>query len=254
MAESTARFVPISEAVRASGVTRSTILRWLKDPASTMRTDRNAQGAQTVFLSDVLARIGQAEQAGEDVELEESRPERIFAELVKALAAAQRHVENLLEPARKMAEAQALESATKSARILELEGQVRGMVDKYEQALSAEHERRMQEERERREQMRLDKALSMLVEFAPAAMAGVAGHFGLANVQEAVLVNSLGKLSDEQLRGIIAAGVLGPDALAVIERVRATRKQNGDKEKSAAAAGAAAAAAAATSKKPSAAA
>jgi hypothetical protein len=226
-------FVSLAEAVAASGYSRGSILRWLKEPGTDIRHEvastSNGRGTR-VCLSDVLRRAGVAEDDNELDVLEDDGKSRFHNELVKTITLSQRHIEMLLTPAKQFGEALAAENASLRARNSELEEKLAGMVDKYEAALSAEHERRMAEERDKREAKRLDDAIQKLFEFMPAAAAGLFGHLGLANAQEAVLVNAVARMTDAQLRAIMQSGLLDPSALAVIDRVRATRKTtNGSK-------------------------
>ena len=66
--------------------------------------------------------------------------------------------------------------------------------------------------------------MNLLLEYAPVVTAGVAGHFGVDIVQESVLVKMVSDLSEEQIGAILRSGALSPQNLAVLERIRATRK------------------------------
>lgn len=232
MAKIPDRFVTIAEAVRLTGVSRGQLQRWAKSDPN-VKTAEGERG-KTVWLPDVLAKVGDRDPdyfpEDDDDEGEDGKGHtpQVFGQLVRALSIANQHVVSLLEPTRKMGETYTSENTALRARIAELEAKLLEMLATHERQLTDEHNRRLQEEREKREAARLDKALEQLLQYAPAAIAGVAGHFGVQNVQEAVLVNAVTKLSDEQIAMLIHSRVLAPEALAVIDRVRATnRKTNG---------------------------
>jgi hypothetical protein len=231
MAENTERFVSIAEAVRLTGVSRPTLSRWIKsDPA--LRQTPGKRGLE-VWLADVADKLGGRTPDEADDELEDDLPtpaatnSRLYAELVKGLAIQNKHVENLLAPASKLTEQLSAENDRLRTRITELEGRLSEMIATHERQLSEEHSRRLLEDKEKRDAKRLDDALQALLQYAPAAVAGVAGHFGIVGVQEAVLVNAVSKLTNDQLAMLVSSGMLGPDALAILERIRATKKPNG---------------------------
>lgn len=228
MRENVDHFVPIAAAVRASGVSRGTVLRWLKDPATAIRTEQEGR-VRTVHLGDVMRHAGEKSDDDPDEfdDDEEEASRRVYGELVRALALSNKHVATLLEPFRKMGETYTAENAGLRTRVSELEQKLQERDEKMRELLSDEYDRRREEEREAREAKRLDDALDIVKQWAPVAVAGIAGHFGVTGAQEAVLVNAVAKLSDDQFSALISFGKLPPEAVGVLERIRATRKTNG---------------------------
>ncbi len=230
MAENTERFVTIAEAVTLSGVPRTTIRRWIETD-STVRSSVGPRNAQTVYLADVIAkRDAVADGSDDDDDERELSPAiaqaRVFGEMAKALQIQNAHIVALHAPAGKLIEQLSAENDKLRTRITELEAKNAEMLKTHEQHLSDEWQRQRDEQRERRAQARTDQALQTLMRFAPVAVAGVLGHFNNRAGQEAILVDAVQNLSDEQLRALIASGFLGPEAIALIDRIRAAKTQH----------------------------
>lgn len=213
-------WVSASVAVKETGVSRPTLIRWAT--TKQIRGRRNAAGEWELFLPDALARAnGDATDQDIDDDMPVT-PTAIHSQLVVAIKASQRHVEMLLEPARKYLEGIGAENDRLRARASELETKLQASVDKWEAALSLEHERRMEEAREQRTAARDEKLIKSLIDYLPAVVMGMAGHFGMQGAQEAVLVRMVAGLSDEQIGKLVASGAFGPRELAVLDRLRAT--------------------------------
>jgi hypothetical protein len=227
------RYVSIQEASTASGVSRRTIGRWYDDANSGVRTQLGARGVKQVWLADVFAKHDdkttdvEDEDDDERMTLEVARA-RVASEMAKALQIQNQHVIQLHAPATKLFEQLSAENDKLRARITELEQKNREMLDLHERHLSDEYQRRREEERERRSAARADQAVQTLLRFAPAAFAGILGHFGARGGQETVLVDAVQGFTDEQFRALVTSGFLGPEAIALIERIRATRKTHAD--------------------------
>lgn len=240
--ENAPQWVPIARAVVLAGISRGTLMRWIG--ANEVQSRRDGRGHWEVLLASVVDRVGQsAERSEGDDDDDNDEPaalgSHVIAQAARALGIANRHVEMLLEPARKLLEQYSAENSRLTKRVGELEDKLAANLETYEKAASEEHKRRLEEERQRREHDRLDKTFESLRGIAPAVFAGVAGHFGLAGAQETILVDFVAQLSDEQFR--VLGTVLPPGHFAVVERVRATRRaaqQNGTGATAGASAGA----------------
>ena len=233
MAEEIDRFVSIQEASTVTGVSRRTIGRWYDDPHSGVRTQIGARGVKQVWLADVMNKHDdKSATADEDEDDERMTVEvaraRVASEMAKALQIQNQHIIQLHAPATKLFEQLSTENDKLRARITELEQKNREMLDLHEKHLSEEYQRRREEERERRSAARADQAVQTLLRFAPAAFAGILGHFGARGGQETVLVDAVQGFTDEQFRALVTSGFLGPEAIALIERIRATRKAHVD--------------------------
>lgn len=230
MAENIDRFVSISEATAVSGVSRRTIGRWLEDEPGSIRTDVGPRGARLVWLADVVAKdrnASAAEVDDDDAESDDAKAidiaqRRVFGEMAKALALQNQHVERMHEPTTRLIEMLSKENEKLRARIDELEKKNGEMLATHEKHLSDEYARQREEQRERRTAARAEQAFQTLARFTPALLAGVMGHFGQRGGQEAILVDAVNQLTDEQFRAMIASGLFGPDVIALIERIRAT--------------------------------
>lgn len=224
-------FLPIAACVRASGVSRTTLLRWLGDPAKGIREERNGT-RRKVHLGDVLRVSGELDDDDDsddddapiDVEAERNgaSSKRTYGELSQALSLMTKFVSQLLEPHRRMGEAYSLENEKLRARNSELEKKLETQNDQYRALLDADYERQREIEREAREQKRLDDALGIVKEYAPAIVAGIAGHYGLVPAQEKVLTNMVVALSAEQFTALCQVGNLPPGVISALERIRAT--------------------------------
>jgi seryl-tRNA synthetase len=223
-AEKKEKYVPMSVAVAETGASRGTILRWVKEKPPPIRTEQNNAGARTYCLEDLIARAREDEEDETFEELDEAREVRVSSHLTKALAQSQKHVENLLEPARQVTKMLGEENELLRKRCSELEAKLVSQVELQERMVNAEHERKLAEEKARAEQARLDQLMSTLMQFAPAAFAGVASHFGLAPMQEGVLTQAVLNLTDEQFAAIARSGALPLEAIAAIERIRTVKK------------------------------
>lgn len=231
MAENIDRYVTISEACRLTGCSRGTLRRWLdEDPG--LRTSTGARGAKTVWLADVLAK--QNANAAGDLDPEDDDDDdavspaiaqaRVFGEMAKALQLQNQHVERMHEPTTKLIEMLSGENVKLRTRIDELEKKIAEMLATHERHITEEWQRQREEQRERRSAARADEAMKTILRFTPALLAGIMGHFGQRGGQEAILVDAVQKLTDDQFRAMITSGLFGPDAIALIERIRATGK------------------------------
>ncbi len=231
----TLRFVPLLEAVRITGVSRGTIMRWSR--AKEVRSEQRDNGRWQVWLADVIARSGSVKTSEEtdaaEAEAEETQIANATTEglrnddrmaLIAAIRASNKHVQVLMEPARKYLEGIGSENDKLRARTSELEQKLQGMIETYERALGEEHKRRMEEDRMRREQDRLDMVLRKFSDYGPIVLSGLAGHFGMTQIQESMLVKMVINLSDEQMSALSQLG-FGVTELGVLERIRATAKE-----------------------------
>jgi hypothetical protein len=214
------RWVPILEAVRASGYSRGSLLRWIKD--GTVRGELK-EGRQTVWLGDALERAGAADQEG-DAEYAETHS-KAYQELVRALSLANKHNAELMSPFKEIVQVVLGENASLRAQIKTLDEQLHAMHERHEKTLSQEHERRLSERREERDQKRRDEMLHTLGQYLPAVMAGIGGHFGVAPMQESALVSAIALMSDTEFRNLVASGMVPAETIAVIDRIRATKKK-----------------------------
>lgn len=214
------RYVPILDAVRASGYSRGSVLRWIKD--GTVRGEMK-EGRQTAWLADVLERAGTADQEG-DAEYAETHS-KAYQELVRALSLANKHNAELMAPFKEIVQVVLGENASLRERIKILDEALHTMHERHENILSAEHERRANERREEREQKRRDDTLRTMSQYLPAIVAGIGGHFGMAPVQESALVSAIAMMSDQEFAALARSGMVPAETLAVIERIRATKKK-----------------------------
>lgn len=215
------RFVTILEAVRLTGYSRGSINRWIK--AGEVKTDVGREGQKTVWLPDALECSGAADEGGEAEYAEPNA--KAYQEVVRALALSNKHVAELLGPIREVMALVLEENKDLRAQRKTQDDLLHSMHQRHESALSEEHNRRVAERRDEREQKRRDEMFSVLKQITPALLAGVAGHFGITQVQESALVLSLAALSDEQFRTLAASGMVPPETLAVIDRIRATAQK-----------------------------
>ena len=234
MAENFDRYVTISEACRLTGCSRGTLRRWIEDDPG-LRTSTGAKGAKTVWLADVLAK--QNANATGDTDPEDDDDDdaispaiaqaRVFGEMAKALQLQNQHVERMHEPTTKLIEMLSQENVKLRQRIDELEKKNAEMLATHERHITEEWTRQREEQRERRAAARADQAMQTILRFAPALVAGVAGHFGQRGAQETILVDAVNQLTDDQFRAMVASGLFSPDVIALIDRIRATGKPNG---------------------------
>lgn len=231
MAENLDRFVTISEACRLTGCSRGTLRRWLdEDPG--LRTSTGGRGAKTVYLADVVAK--QNANAAGDLDAEDDDEDegvapgiaqaRVFGEMAKALQLQNQHVERMHEPTTKLIEMLSQENVKLRQRIDELEKKNAEMLATHERHITEEWQRQREEQRERRAAARAEQAMQTLARFTPALLAGIMGHFGQRGGQEAILVDAVHQMNDDQFRAIVASGLFGPDVIALLERIRATGK------------------------------
>jgi ATP-dependent Lon protease len=216
--EETPTWAGSADAQAATGFTLTTLIRWAK--AKKIRSQRTAGGEWLFHIEDCLRHAN-----GETEEANELTPAGVNAQLVQALKASQKHVEMLVEPARKFLEAVSDENGKLRGRVAELEEKLSKQVDKWEASLSLEHERRMEEQREARAWQRQERIVKEMIDFLPAVAMGVAGHFGQTQAQEAILVRMVSNFSGEQIEKLVASGALGPTELAILERLRATHQK-----------------------------
>jgi hypothetical protein len=206
----------------SGGVSRQTIVRWASKKE--IKAEKAKNGEWTVWLDDVLQRV----LGGKPIDPEEYEdaisPTAMFAQVIEALKNANKHIENLIGPCKVVLDTLSDENAKLRTRTGELEDKLSSQADKWEQSLSLEHERRLEEERDKRAAERNEKVLKTLLDYAPVVLSGVAGHFGVEVAQEAVLVKMVNDLTDEQIGALLRSGALSPQNLAVLERIRATRK------------------------------
>jgi len=226
-------YVSIVRTVRETGVSRATIMRWIKAGEVRAKREPEPDGEWRVWLPDAVAKsLGEPPATADEDEPSDDpkyAAQNIYLQTIGALRVANKQVVTLLEPATKLIGMLSAESAARLERIASLEAKLEGMVDKYESQMEAEHKRRMEEDRLRREQDRLDRVFRSLVDFAPAVGMGLAGHFGLGPVQEGLLTKMLANLTDEQF-GMMASA-LRPEQLATLERLRKTHKPPPSAEK-----------------------
>jgi hypothetical protein len=203
-----------------------------------IRGERTPAGEWRVHLGDVLERATTGEAVSPEDMADEVTPGTLHAQLNQFLKTALRHNETLLEPVRKYLESLGGENDRLRARCNDLEARWEHSLEKWESSLSLEHERRLVEAREARQAAREEKVMRTLLDWMPAVTMGMAGHFGLGGMQEQILTDMIGKMTEEQIRKIVLSGALTPEQLAVLERLRVTRRAAEDKKREAAAAAA----------------
>lgn len=222
--EEAERYVSVADAVKLVGVTRGTLQRWIT--LGKVRAQRPGAGqAWQVWLEDVYEVFNGSvsDRNDEDLEDELGANATVYGQVVRALQQAHRHVEQLIAPAKTFLEGVAAENQRLRERNAQLEDKLLASADKYEQAMTLEHQRRQDEERERRSAMREQQVWEMVLKWGPTVATGMAGHFGLGNVQEALLTTLVQQMPQEQF--IAFARHLPPEIYSVLERVRATAKK-----------------------------
>jgi len=226
-------FVSIARAVKESGISRATLMRWISGEKVRAKREPEPNGEWRVWLPDVIATalgpvssaMGEADEPSDDPKF---AAQSVYIQTVGALRVANKQVRDLLDPALNLMDKFQSILDRSFQRIGELEQKNAAMVDAYEQTMKAEHERRLQEDRQRREQDRLDDAFKSLTKIGPSVAMGLAGHFGLVPVQEGLLTNMLADLNDHQFAAL--ASQMKPEQAAVLERLRATQREAAAKE------------------------